>query len=113
MDRHRIKLTFSLQQVIDGEPVNVDTSKWEDETPEGFANFVLANIPDWKQLIVEKHKKVIDERTQKSVSTKKSTLNIVRLDSGELQMVKVGGDMHKNGKIPQNIRSFFGEPRQK
>lgn len=110
MSRHNIKINFSLKQVIDNKIVDIDTKNWTDISAEGLARFLRATNPHWQSVIVTKHRIIYDPQKQQGdniVSKKQSTLKLTRLNSFEVQSVKVDENLTKNGKIPSNISMFF------
>ena len=109
--RHKIKKQFSLSLVKGLSIIDVNTTNWTDQTPEGLANFVQITIPDWKQLILTKNTFVIDPQKKegdKTVSQKSASLKIGRIGCGTLGMT-VDQDLTVSGKIPLHLRQFFGE----
>ena len=110
-NRHNIQKTFYLSNVIGLGGAVVNTANWTDQTPEGLAEFIKTNIPEWKQLIITKNTIITDPQKKygdKTVCQKQSSLKIGLLGSGSL-CISVDKDLTINGKIPQHIRSFFGE----
>ena len=110
--RHDIECYYSIRAIVNNEYVQLNMSEWRDRTPEGLAEFMKKNAPNWQRIILAKYTQTIDLKKKKGmqiVNHKLSYLKISRQNSREVQGVKVDGNMTKNGKIPQNIYTFFGK----
>jgi len=108
--RHKFVQKYSLDKVDGFDWVPVDITNWTDKTAEGLAQFIKITIPNWEHLAITKDIIVIDPQKKDGdniVSKKRSVLQIARVNSGTVQSVKVDADLTKNGKIPQNISTFF------
>lgn len=111
MTRHVKENHFSLSLVKVGDKeISVNSSSWTDTTPEGLANFMKQNVPNWTQLLLTKNTFVIDtEKRQGSniVAQKQTVLKIGRIGDKSL-CTRVDENMQRNGRVPSNIACFFG-----
>ena len=115
MPRHIVEKNFSLVVEVENKEVDMNSSGWTEQTPEGLAKFLRKKAPKWEKLLVTKHVSVIDTKKQegdKVVARKQTTLEIGRI-GGFSFGPHVDNKMQKDGCVPSNIVSFFGIQKQK
>ena len=106
--RHKIERYYSIKAIVNNKIVNLDISTWNG-TASGLAKTTHAQVPDWELLNVSQTRLVIDTVIGKTVDKKLNKLQIARIGHSESLCTKVDENLTKNGRIPANILSFFGE----